>query len=145
MAIYVVQNPSKSTELIRYMTIIREASQTHASNSWIVYDSQFRLRQAVHPGSWARMNQELWSRFMKQQEPEVVVQTVPNHPFPSATQSSAMGKCHDFNNGHCSWTFCHFLHNCEICGQKHPKISCPQNVVSMQLGHDQYRVARGGF
>ena len=100
MAIVVVQNPSKSTELIRYMTIIREASQTHASNSWIVYDSQFRLRQAVHPGSWARMNQELWSRFMKQQEPEVVVQTVPNRSFPSAAQSSAMGKCHDFNNGH---------------------------------------------
>ena len=44
--------------------------------------------------------------------------------FVSAAQSS-LGKCHDFNNGLCTWLNCHFSHTCEMCGQSHAKVECP--------------------
>ena len=57
MDIYVQRYASKVLELIKYMTVIRDAA-THLPG-WRQYDRQFRARQALSVSSWAVVHNEL--------------------------------------------------------------------------------------
>ena len=57
------------------------------------------------------------------------VVSVCSRPLIAASQPAA-GKCYNFNNGFCSWPNCSYLHACELCGDKHPRVSCAQSVLS---------------
>ena len=119
MAIVLVKKPELASELLRYITIIREAAQGSPNNAWMVYDEQFSMRQAVHPRPWNEYNSELWMRLFRLNGRDINQSKVSgltpagvhNRPLVSAAQP-AMGKCHDFNNGQCTWRSCQFLHAC---------------------------------
>ena len=106
MSLLVVKKPTLSPQLIRYMAIIREAAQVRGGFSWRTYDVQFRLRQALNPRPWSEINYDLWMRCMIVTGPVVGAHS---RPFTPAPQTSS-GKCHEFNNGFCSWANCSFLH-----------------------------------
>ena len=45
----------------RYQDIIRQAKRKWGGFGWRAYDEQFRALMAVHPRSWASVDQSLWS------------------------------------------------------------------------------------
>lgn len=54
---------SKTTELLRYIYIIRNIGEEIPSSRWLLYDQQFRLRVSRNPTkSWASIDGELWLR-----------------------------------------------------------------------------------
>jgi hypothetical protein len=61
MAIYTLRHPEKSQELIKYLTVIREAARKFSGSGWSEYDQHFRMRQAAMPHrSWSILDGELW-------------------------------------------------------------------------------------
>jgi hypothetical protein len=56
-----MRHPDKAPELLKYVSIIREAAQKFPGYGWREYDKQFRMRQAYSPSkSWASIDGELW-------------------------------------------------------------------------------------
>lgn len=115
MSIYIKEHPNKVGEMIQYMSLIREAAQRQGGYSWRLYDEQFRIRQAVSPGSWGSLNQDLWLRCMSIKD-QASVQ-------PQMVQQKS-NTCNDYNQGHCYWFNCKYQHKCSNCGQLHPKVNC---------------------
>ena len=144
MAVVLVKKPTLASQLVRYITIIREAAQGSTGSAWVTYDEQFRMRQAAHPGPWNEINTELWMRFFRFNGilPGNNLTGSYNPSFVSAAQP-AMGKCFDFNKGHCLWPNCRFLHACEECGQKHGKVYCPQLAVARNGVNRTGQIGRG--
>ena len=63
--VLIENHPSKATELLRYMYIIRNTAEESPSSRWLLYDLQFRLRVSRKPTkSWASIDGELWLRFI---------------------------------------------------------------------------------
>jgi len=59
MAIYWTRHPTRGPELLKYMSIIRDAVKKFPGMGWYEYDLQFRRRQAANPGSsWALIDSE---------------------------------------------------------------------------------------
>lgn len=110
------KTPTLCQDLIKYMSIIREASTKLKGFAWVTYDEQFRLRQAHYPSSWASINQELWLRCMALQETSTGSVT-----FGVALRPNT---CNAYNRGHCTFTNCRFAHNCSSCGAQHPRVTC---------------------
>ena len=64
-SIFLKKHPSKTQELLQYMSIIREAtSRSPSSFAWRQYDEHFRLRQATQAQPWNKINADLWLRVM---------------------------------------------------------------------------------
>jgi hypothetical protein len=47
--VLIENHPSKATELLRYMYIIRNIAEEGPSSRWLLYDQQFRLRVSRNP------------------------------------------------------------------------------------------------
>lgn len=47
--VLIENHPSKATELLRYMYIIRNIAEESPSSRWLLYDQQFRLRVSRNP------------------------------------------------------------------------------------------------
>jgi len=126
MALWLVNDPTKGPEMIRYMSLIREIANRHGGSAWSVYDEQFRLRQASKPTPWGVINNDLWMRCVSFAQPIVNA----NRQFvqgPSNQGVERSATCHEFNaKGSCGWPQCRFAHNCAQCGQGHGKWECPQ-------------------
>ena len=61
--VLIENHPSKITELLRYIYIIRNIAEEIPSSRWLLYDQQFRLRVSRNPTkSWASIDGELWLR-----------------------------------------------------------------------------------
>lgn len=45
-SVYLQTFPEKAIEILKYMSVIREAATRYSTKSWVEYDQQFRLRQA---------------------------------------------------------------------------------------------------
>jgi len=59
--IYIQRHPNKAVELLKYMSIVREASVLNPFHSCYQYDVQFRLRMAYNPSrSWSNIDGHLW-------------------------------------------------------------------------------------
>lgn len=53
--------PFRAREYLKYMQNIRLAASRGQNNGWLVYDEQYRLKQAGFPSSsWWVIDQELW-------------------------------------------------------------------------------------
>ena len=58
-------HPSKTGELIQYISIIRNVAEENLTCRWLVYDQQFRLRISRNPNrAWNSINGELWLCFI---------------------------------------------------------------------------------
>ncbi|MEW8547619.1 MAG: hypothetical protein AB2693_29275, partial [Candidatus Thiodiazotropha sp.] len=122
-SIYLEQFPEKTHELLKYMSVIREAANRHAGFGWRNYDEQFRLRQAAQVQSWGTINSDLWLRCFSSNQPNQASSSYSN-PYSSA--GSKPPPCLDFNKGVCQWTFCRYTHACSVCSSaQHGRWACP--------------------
>ena len=112
-SIYLKVHPAESTNILKYMSVIRGAAKRHLGLGWQSYDIQFRLRVAANPSavSFGSIDQELWLLCMG-----------------PSTMASFSGdkKCYDFNFRSCSRIVCSFRHSCMNCSGNHPLRTCRQ-------------------
>jgi hypothetical protein len=86
--VLIENHPSKATELLRYMYIIRNIAEESPSSRWLLYDLQFRLRVSRNPTkSWASIDGELWLSFIT-----TLVNSTINY-----TQRTSKFHCYDYN------------------------------------------------
>lgn len=119
MSVYLKKYPGKAGEMLQYMSLIRECSRRQGGYAWRSYDEQFRLRQSMFPSSWSAVNQDLWLRCMSTRD-------ISNDPL---VVQKPIGKCFEYNKGHCPWPSCKYSHSCTACGQAHPHIYCPSSML----------------
>ena len=120
--IYIQNISNKALELVKYMTIIRDAADRYPG--WRQYDRQFRFRQSLSLSSWAVTNSELWQRVMPGDKKDIVGSNSGSSQSVGSKSSQSM-KCRHFNNGDCHYIHCRFAHACELCGsQDHGKFKC---------------------
>ena len=111
------------------MSLIREAeSRSKGSFAWRTYDENFRMRQAIRPESWAKINPDLWLRSM----------TLPALSQPTSTSQMNMNPqpakqrvrpCFDYNSVKgCSFRQCKYDHMCMACRGAHAQTNCPSVV-----------------
>ena len=57
-SVYLKKFTEKNIEILKYMSVIREAATRYPSSAWVSYDQQFRLRQAneLTRQSWGSLN-----------------------------------------------------------------------------------------
>lgn len=111
-SIYLSSHANKTYEILHYMFNIRDCALRQGGLAWRIYDEQFRLRQAIAPQSWSKINNELWWRCV-QVRPVLRNQSNP-YRF----------TCNDFNTEKCSWPNCRFSHVCSTCFAPHPAFNC---------------------
>lgn len=134
-SIYTASNLNKIYEIFHYMWVIRECAARQGDLAWREYDEQFRLRQALKPSSWARINNDLWWRC---------VQTRPNSPFPvDNTRAPRAPSCNQFNEGRCNWPMCKFPHICSKCSAFHAAVNCPSNMQRQEFSGNYTNNFRG--
>lgn len=134
MSIYVSRYPDKIQELLRYITIIRDAAAKFSNYSWRQYDEQFRVRQALKVENWGRVNSDLWLRIMP-------VSTSSVQP-----DGITYGSCREFNSkGSCNFFRCRYKHICDLCGSAfHGMIRC-QSSKEAPAGRGFRGFRFGGF
>lgn len=138
MAIYLSRYQDKAVEMLKYMSVIREAASRHNGFGWRTYDEQFRLRQAVSVRSWAHINADLWLRVMTLQSN--VTSSTPQVPM----HNSSKFPCFDFNRGSCHWPACRFGHFCSACKlYNHGQWNCSRAQLGVQRTNNSFRGARG--
>jgi hypothetical protein len=114
--VLIENHPSKATELLRYMYIIRNIAEESPSSRWLLYELQFRLRVSRNPTkSWASIDGELWLSFIT-----TLVNSTINY-----TQRTSKCYCYDYNyKGSCNRLNCQYKHTCIKCSLQHPSIHC---------------------
>ena len=128
-AILIKKIPEKAPELLQYMSLIREAeSRSKGSFAWRTYDENFRMRQAIRPESWAKINPDLWLWSM----------TLPALSQPTSTSrmntnphpvKQRVRPCFDYNSVKgCSFRQCKYDHMCMACRGAHAQTNCPRVV-----------------
>ena len=117
MSVYILKYPTRTQELLKYMSVIREAAATHPTGAWRMYDEQFRLKQSIRLRPWDKLDADLWIKIMSKQQA--------GFRKPVA-QTAGPLKCRDFNGGICKWNPCKFAHVCMLCSSGgHGKWACP--------------------
>jgi len=113
-------HPSKASELIKYITILRNAAAEFPASKWLLYDQQFRLRISRNPSrSWANIDGELWLRF--------IASAATNSVF--SFKNNSRYACYDYNyKGICTKAVCSYRHICLKCQLQHPSIHCNNNL-----------------
>ena len=130
MSIYLSRYPGKTQELLKYISVIRDAAVKFPNYAWRHYDEQFRVRQAEKVANWGKINSDLWLRTMP----------VSSTTFSFQPNVSQFGSCRDFNNkGFCNFHRCRYQHSCDLCGSSfHGMIRC-------QSGKDVPSASPRGF
>ena len=136
MSIYLSRYPDKTQELLKYISVIRDAAAKFPNYSWRHYDEQFRARQEKRVANWGQIHSDLWLRTMS------VSSTT------STSDVSQFGSCRDFNNqGFCNFYRCRYQHSCDLCGSSfHGMIRCQagKNVPAAARGFRGFRYGYGG-
>ena len=58
ISIYVVRYPGKVQEILKYLSVIRDAASKFSLTCWRSYDEQFRMRQENHVTRWDQINSD---------------------------------------------------------------------------------------
>ena len=118
ISIYVVRYPGKVQEILKYMSVIRDAASKFSPTCWPTYDEQFRMRQENHVTRWDHINSDLWLSIM----PTTAYKTPSNQNFGHSYNSST---CRYFNKGACNFYQCIYRHACDLCGSTdHGMVNC---------------------
>ena len=117
-SIYVTRYPDKMQEILKYMSIIRDAASKFSPTSWRSYDEQFRMRQEKQVARWDHINSDLWLSIM----PSPGLKNPVNQNLGSSANYST---CRYFNKGSCTFYQCSFRHACDLCGSMyHGMVNC---------------------
>ena len=132
-AMYVEANPQCTSEIIKYESLIHNASLRFDWDAILLYDFHFRQGMAEDPlKSWGESDVELYTKvFMDWGLPK-------RTPWGTSIKKSSQ-PCHGFNQGNCKYKKCKFAHKCSKCQNfGHPVTQCrSQDRSSCQIG-DQH-------
>ena len=100
-SVYLNKFTEKNIEILKYMSVIREAATRYPSSAWVSYDQQFRLRQAneLTRQSWGSLNGELWLRVMSNPAQN---NSMLKRSAASAPNNGQSKTCNAFNEGNCT-------------------------------------------
>ena len=126
-SVYLCTFPGKNIEILKYMSVIREAATRYPVAAWSSYDQQFRLRQAndTKRQAWSSLNGELWLRVMSNplNNAGPITSKRPTGEFSGQAYSNP---CYAFNEGNCTWKICRYKHVCSACNSSsHGQTNCP--------------------
>ena len=129
ISIMIQKFPEMSADLLQYLSLIREAeSRSHGSKAWLTYDERFRMRQALYPQSWAKINMDLWLRSMTWQASFQPSSTTTTPKSNHTLQPISSGLCFKFNSAAgCSFRRCKYDHLCSACRGPHRQPDCPRS------------------
>ena len=122
-SVYLAKFPAKNVEILKYMSVIREAASRYPVSAWNNYDQQFRLRQAQESTRqpWSSLNGELWLRLMS--NPQYISKRTTGESSGHVNSYP----CYAFNEGNCTWKgSCKYKHVCSSCNSSlHGQANCP--------------------
>lgn len=137
MSVVTKYNPSRSADLLAYMSLILRTSLRFSGNAWLNYDKAFRQEAAASGVSdWSFMRTDLYnyhtaglaSPCPSTLPPPFRQQTREAHEARGSTNVSHQ-ICFSYNRGRCSSRFanCNFRHVCGTpgCTANHRSIECP--------------------
>ena len=128
-SVYLSKFPAKNLEILKYMSIIREAATRYPVSAWCSYDQQFRLRQANEKTRqpWSSLNGELWLRLMSNPSQNNAGFNTAKRPTGESPGQLNSNPCFAFNEGNCSWKgSCKYKHVCSACNSSlHGQANCP--------------------
>ena len=113
-------HPTRSLQILTYMSTIRGAARDHSFSAAMAYDKQFRMKLGKFPEkSFSLIDGQLWLLCMTRSRPTVPVQT---------DQRYQTNACFNYNyKDLCTRRPCPYVHICLKCKQKHPIKRCPNN------------------
>ena len=61
MSVLIDKFPSRSQELLQYISLIRYAARVHKGLGWAIYDFKFRQKASVNKSlNWSLVDTQLW-------------------------------------------------------------------------------------
>ncbi|XP_052793891.1 uncharacterized protein LOC128227416 isoform X2 [Mya arenaria] len=130
IAVYSHKYPLETSQLMKYMEIVRDIASRRPGLSFAFYDTQFRMARASAPLPWDRLHTEFWLMACTSFNP-VSAQTQPFRPFRPGKSTSF--KVRQFLENTC-WnhnkrTGCHNPkcsqpHVCGFCRGQHTAFHC---------------------
>ena len=130
MGIFTHAFPTRSQELLQYMSIIRHAAHCHRGLGWCIYDIKFRRKAALAKTlNWSTIDQQLWLMIFTVSPSVLQEQYALFFKGPQQTNSLGAARgatCNDFNRpGRCFREQCRFSHHCNRCKGDHSGPICP--------------------
>ncbi len=130
MGVLTSKFPTRSQELLQYMSLIRYASQTHRGLGWCIYDHKFRRKAAVNTSlNWSEIDQQLWLCIFTI-PPEILRREYPLFPMgpsnivPPPGPQKEVPVTSSTKGVSCRNTRCPYRHACNKCSGTHPGFSC---------------------
>jgi len=142
-------HPTLVPELLIYQDFICTLQRSYPSQSWLRYDTAFRLHIALdHTISWSSIDDHAFNKFVRCAAASTKIKcficasdnhlanTCPQRLFrPKRESSSATGQTTPFQTGptckffnspktHCDQRRCRYNHKCSSCGGNHPAFKC---------------------
>ncbi|XP_078379992.1 uncharacterized protein LOC144662898 [Oculina patagonica] len=134
MSVLIDKFPTRSQELLQYISLIRYAARVHKGLGWAIYDFKFRQKASVNKSlNWSVVDTQLWLTIFTV-SPAVLKEEYPlfsNGPQRSVSGGANRGTCNFYNrSGTCNKVYsCYFRHVCNRCGGSHPRVDCPAHPV----------------
>ena len=139
LSLVIQKHPELTLPLIKYCTMIREASSRFGTRGALAYDKHFRMKMAVNPSRrWDMMDNEAYLLLLMPQtlsqrgqsyNPQKQGGPLPpgqGGPFRRGRGGTTLtpGVCWQYNKDQCSRQNCKFPHKCSFCGKPHPQSKC---------------------
>ena len=144
MAIYIERFPSEAPNMLKYMSIVKDAYEMRGTLAFRTYDQSFRLLRARNNLPWQKPIDELFTKsvFPKRHYAQTFPNNSPNKYIPPTlnrrsqpflTNRDRDGTCHVWNTyEQCNRTNCPFKHVCKFCRGPHPKVRCNRQPNATQ-------------
>jgi hypothetical protein len=144
MAIYIERFPSEAPNMLKYMSIVKDAYEMRGTQAFRTYDQSFRLLRARNNLPWQKPIDELFTKsvFPKRHYPQTFPINAPNKYVPPTINRRSQpflnnrdrdGTCHVWNTYEvCNRTNCTFKHVCKFCRGPHPKVRCTRQPNTTQ-------------
>ena len=135
MSIFLERHPARANELLKYVATIREFSQTMGNTAWLMYDLEFRKKQARRPTNpWSSIDMELYAKMLmfgnSNDNQRFSTGSVFQYSRRQATTFRTQKRpCFAFNKGACKMpaSRCTYAHKCLKCDEiGHPSMRCLQ-------------------
>ena len=140
LALYTSRHPDKLMQLLKYVSIVREAAARFGTKGALDYDRRVRIKMAMDPcRRWDSIDGESYFFLLV---PQALTRHnlgggnnrqnlgrnnpagQPFHKNVSTPNRFPTGVCWQFNRGHCNKQDCRYAHKCATCSQAHPQTLC---------------------
>ena len=131
MAIFLRKYPTEASNLLKYMSIIREIYELRGNEAFHFYDESFHVLRKEHKQPWQIVVDDIYKKTMYMKSSKFTQKsgntgnTTMNNKNQPFLGSSRHGTCHVYNKyGSCVRKNCNYAHVCRICRGPHPVTKC---------------------